>query len=289
MKVAIMTDTNSSITVEEGKRDNIFLMTLPVIIGDETYIEGENLSTDELYQGMLEGVPVKTSQPSPQDLMDMWKEILAQGYDEIVYIPMTLALSSSYNTAAAFAQEFEGKVQVVNNYRLSSMLYESVYDAKAYAEKGMSAKEIKEKLESESKNSFMALTLDTLKYLKEGGRVSASKALVANLANIKPIMVLQEAKIDAVKKARGLNMAKNKLIEYVKDKVQEMYNEYAPERISIGIIDTFINDEDSKDLLERVKKAFPNFKIMARKCPCSIACHVGANALAVSATVIGER
>ena len=289
MKVAIMTDTNSSITVEEGKRDNIFLMTLPVIIGDETYIEGENLSTDELYQGMLEGVPVKTSQPSPQDLMDMWKDILAQGYDEIVYIPMTLALSSSYNTAAAFAQEFEGKVQVVNNYRLSSMLYEAVYDAKAYVEKGMSAKEIKEKLESESKNSFMALTLDTLKYLKEGGRVSASKALVANLANIKPIMVLQEAKIDAVKKARGLNMAKNKLIEYVKDKVQEMYNEYAPEKISIGIIDTFINDEDSKDLLERVKKAFPNFKIMARKCPCSIACHVGANALAVSATVIGER
>ena len=289
MKVAIMTDTNSSITVEEGKRDNIFLMTLPVIIGDETYIEGENLSTDELYQGMLGGVPVKTSQPSPQDLMDMWKDILAQGYDEIVYIPMTLALSSSYNTAAAFAQEFEGKVQVVNNYRLSSMLYEAVYDAKAYAEKGMGAKEIKDKLESESKNSFMALTLDTLKYLKEGGRVSASKALVANLANIKPIMVLQEAKIDAVKKARGLNMAKNKLIEYVKDKVQEMYNEYAPERISIGIIDTFINDEDSKDLLERVKKAFPNFKIMARKCPCSIACHVGANALAVSATVIGER
>ena len=289
MKVAIMTDTNSSITVEEGKRDDIFLMTLPVIIGDETYIEGENLSTDELYHGMLEGVPVKTSQPSPQDLMDMWKDILAQGYDEIVYIPMTLTLSSSYNTAAAFAEEFEGKVQVVNNYRLSSMLYEAVYDAKAYAEKGMSAKEIKEKLESESKNSFMVLTLDTLKYLKAGGRVSASKALVANLANIKPVLVLHEATIDAVKKARGLKMATGKLIEYVKEKVEELYNEYAPEKISIGIIDTFINDEDSKDLLERVKKAFPDFKIMARKCPCSIACHVGANALAVSATVIGDR
>ena len=289
MKVAIMTDTNSSITVEEGKRDDIFLMTLPVIIGDETYIEGENLSTDELYHGMLEGVPVKTSQPSPQDLMDMWKDILAQGYDEIVYIPMTLTLSSSYNTAAAFAEEFEGKVQVVNNYRLSSMLYEAVYDAKAYAEKGMSAKEIKEKLESESKNSFMVLTLDTLKYLKAGGRVSASKALVANLANIKPVLVLHEATIYAVKKARGLKMATGKLIEYVKEKVEELYNEYAPEKISIGIIDTFINDEDSKDLLERVKKAFPDFKIMARKCPCSIACHVGANALAVSATVIGDR
>ena len=289
MRIAIMTDTNSSITVGEGKRDNIFLMTLPVIIGDETYIEGENLSTDELYHGMLEGVPVKTSQPSPQDLMDMWQSILDQGYDEIVYIPMTLTLSSSYNTAAAFAEEFEGKVQVVNNYRLSSMLYEAVYDAKAYAEKGMSAKEIKEKLESESKNSFMVLTLDTLKYLKAGGRVSASKALVANLANIKPILVLHEATIDAVKKARGLKMATNKLIEYVKEKVEELYSEYAPEKISIGIIDTFINDEDSKDLLEKVKKAFPDFKIMARKCPCSIACHVGANALAVSATVIGDR
>lgn len=289
MKVAIMTDTNSSITIEEGKRDGIFLMTLPVIIGDKTYIEGENLSTKELYQGMADGVPVKTSQPSPQDLMDMWQSILDEGYDEIVYIPMTLTLSSSYSTAAAFAQEFDGKVQVVNNYRLSSMLYEAVYDAKAYAEKGMSAKEIKEKLESESKNSFMVLTVDTLKYLKEGGRVSASKFLVANLANIKPIMILHEAKIDAVKKARGLNMAKNKLVAYVKEKVEELYNEYAPERISIGIIDTFLNDEDSKDLLERVKKVFPDLKIMARKCPCSIACHVGANALAVSATVMGER
>ena len=112
---------------------------------------------------------------------------------------------------------------------------------------------------------------------------------MANLANIKPVLVLHEATIDAVKKARGLKMATGKLIEYVKEKVEELYNEYAPEKISIGIIDTFINDEDSKDLLERVKKAFPDFKIMARKCPCSIACHVGANALAVSATVIGDR
>ena len=289
MKVAIMTDTNSSITMEEGQKDGIFLMTLPVVIGEKTYIEGENLSTKELYQGMVEGVEVKTSQPSPQDLMDMWQSILNEGYDEIVYIPMTLTLSGSYNTAAVFAEEFDGKVQVVNNYRLSSMLYESVYDAKALAEKGLSAKEIKDKLESESKNSFMVLTVDTLKYLKAGGRVSASKALVANLANIKPILILHEAKIDAVKKARGLNMAKNKLIDYVKDKVEELYSEYMPDQISIGIIDTFINDEDSKDLLERVKKVFPNFKIMARKCPCSIACHVGANALAVSATVIGDR
>ncbi len=289
MKVAIMTDTNSSITMEEGQKDGIFLMTLPVIIGEKTYIEGENLSTKELYQGMVEGVEVKTSQPSPQDLMDMWQNILDEGYDEIVYIPMTLTLSSSYNTAAVFAEEFDGKVQVVNNYRLSSMLYESVYDAKALAEKGMSAKKIKNKLESESKNSFMVLTVDTLKYLKAGGRVSASKALVANLANIKPILILHEAKIDAVKKARGLNMAKNKLIDYVKDKVEELYSEYMPNQISIGIIDTFINDEDSKDLLERVKRVFPNYKIMARKCPCSIACHVGANALAVSATVIGDR
>ena len=284
-----MTDTNSSITIEEGQRDGIFLMTMPVIIGEKTYIEGVNLSTKELYQGMAEGVSVKTSQPSPQDIIDMWQGILDEGYDEIVYIPMTLTLSSSYNTAVSFAQEFDGKVQVVNNYRLSSMLYEAVYDAKAYAEKGMSAKEIKEKLESESKNSFMVLTVDTLKYLKEGGRVPASKALIASLANIKPILILHEAKIDVVKKARGLNMAKNKLIAYVKEKIEELYSEYEPERISIGIIDTFLNDEDSKDLFEKVKKIFPNLKIMARQAPCSIACHVGANALAVSATVIGER
>ena len=289
MKVAIMTDTNSSITIEEGQRDGIFLMTMPVIIGEKTYIEGVNLSTKELYQGMAEGVSVKTSQPSPQDIIDMWQGILDEGYDEIVYIPMTLTLSSSYNTAVSFAQEFDGKVQVVNNYRLSSMLYEAVYDAKAYAEKGMSAKEIKEKLESESKNSFMVLAVDTLKYLKEGGRVPASKALIASLANIKPILILHEAKIDVVKKARGLNMAKNKLIAYVKEKIEELYSEYEPERISIGIIDTFLNDEDSKDLFEKVKKIFPNLKIMARQAPCSIACHVGANALAVSATVIGER
>ena len=289
MKVAIMTDSNSSITVDEGKSKGIYVMPLPVIVDDKTYIECETITSEELYQSMLDGKSVKTSQPSPGDLMDMWESILEEGYDEIVYIPMTKKLSGSYDSAAVFAQEFHGKVVVVNNYRLSVMLYEAVIDAKHMADNGMTAEEIKNKLEGEKNNSFMVLTVDTLSYLKNSGRVSAAKNLVASIANIKPIMMLHVEDLNLLKKARGLEMAKKKLIETVREQIDRLLFKYSKEKIVVGIIDTFVDENDAKKLYEDVKSVLGEYRIFSRKCPCSVACHVGPNAIGVSATVVTER
>lgn len=281
-----MTDSNSSITVEEGKKDGIFVLSLPVIVDEDVFIEGETITSANLYKSMNEGKSVKTSQPSPGELMDMWQSILDEGYDEIVYIPMTKRLSGSYDSAVNFAEEFNGKVQVVNNLRLSVMQYESVYDAKSMADAGMDARAIKERLEKSSKNAFMVLTVDTLSYLKNGGRVSASKALVATLANIKPILMLLGEELELQKKARGLMMARNKLIDLVKEKGKELYGNIPKENLVVGVIDTFVEESNARELVEKVKEVFPGYKILNRKCPCSVACHVGPNAIGVSITVL---
>lgn len=285
MKVAIMTDSNSSITVEEGRESGIYVLPLPVIVDEEVFIEGETITSQKLYESMNQGKSVRTSQPSPGELMDMWQSILDEGYDEIVYIPMTKRLSGSYESALNFAREFDGKVQVVNNLRLSVMQYESVYDAKSMADNGMDAKSIKERLEKASRKSFMVLTVDTLSYLKNGGRVSASKALVATLANIKPILMLIGEELEVQKKARGLQVARNKLIDLVKEKGKELYGSIPKEKLVVGVIDTFVEDSKARELVEKVKEVFPGYKILNRKCPCSVACHVGPNAIGVSITV----
>ncbi len=285
MKVAIMTDSNSSITVEEGRESGIYVLPLPVIVDEEVFIEGETITSQKLYESMNQGKSVRTSQPSPGELMDMWQSILDEGYDEIVYIPMTKRLSGSYESALNFAREFDGKVQVVNNLRLSVMQYESVYDAKSMADTGMDAKSIKERLEKASRNAFMVLTVDTLSYLKNGGRVSASKALVATLANIKPILMLIGEELEVQKKARGLQVARNKLIDLVKEKGKELYGSIPKEKLVVGVIDTFVEDSKARELVEKVKEVFPGYKILNRKCPCSVACHVGPNAIGVSITV----
>ena len=285
MKVAIMTDSNSSITVEEGRESGIYVLPLPVIVDEEVFIEGETITSQKLYESMNQGKSVRTSQPSPGELMDMWQSILDEGYDEIVYIPMTKRLSGSYESALNFAREFNGKVQVVNNLRLSVMQYESVYDAKSMADTGMDAKSIKERLEKASRNAFMVLTVDTLSYLKNGGRVSASKALVATLANIKPILMLIGEELEVQKKARGLQVARNKLIDLVKEKGKELYGSIPKEKLVVGVIDTFVEDSKARELVEKVKEVFPGYKILNRKCPCSVACHVGPNAIGVSITV----
>ena len=280
-----MTDSNSSITVEEGRESGIYVLPLPVIVDEEVFIEGETITSQKLYESMNQGKSVRTSQPSPGELMDMWQSILDEGYDEIVYIPMTKRLSGSYESALNFAREFNGKVQVVNNLRLSVMQYESVYDAKSMADTGMDAKSIKERLEKASRNAFMVLTVDTLSYLKNGGRVSASKALVATLANIKPILMLIGEELEVQKKARGLQVARNKLIDLVKEKGKELYGSIPKEKLVVGVIDTFVEDSKARELVEKVKEVFPGYKILNRKCPCSVACHVGPNAIGVSITV----
>lgn len=183
-----MTDSNSGIKPEEGEKLGVFSLSMPVIIDGKVYFEGKDIEEKEFYDSMISGKDVTSSQPSPGDVMDMWDSILENGYDEVVYIPMSSGLSASCHAAIQLSEEYDGKVQVVDNHRISVTMREAVKDAKWMADNGVSAKEIKDALEKNAYDSVIFLTVDDLKYLKKGGRITPAAATLGAVLNIKPIL-----------------------------------------------------------------------------------------------------
>lgn len=216
MKTAVMTDTNSGITKQEADALGIFLMQMPVIIDGETHYEGLDLTHDSFFAALTGNQNVSTSQPSPGDVMDMWDEILNSGYDEIIYIPMSSGLSASCEAAMGLALDYDGKVQVANNHRISVTMRISVMEAKHYADLGASAAKIKELLETNAFNSSIYIAVDTLEFLKRGGRVTAAGAALGSVLNIKPVLTIQGERLDAFAKVRGMKKAKLRMIEALK-------------------------------------------------------------------------
>ena len=289
MKTAIMTDTNSGISVETGKEHGIFVLPMPVMVDGQDYLEAETITNEELYDALLEDKDVMTAQPSLKDLLDFWDRILDDGYDEIVYIPMSSGLSGSCHTALQFAEEYEGKVQVVDNHRISVTLCDSVYDAKRLVAKGLNAKEIKEALETNAYNSSVYITVESLKYLKKSGRVTATAAMVATAMNIKPVLTIQGEKLDAFAKVRGMKAAETKMIDAVKNDIEERFGDYPKERISIGVAGSFKEKADTDEWYNKVKEAFPDYKVFYTPLSCSISCHVSVNAAGVGVSVVEEK
>ena len=206
MKTAVITDSNSGITKEEARKLGLFLMPMPVIIDGEVYYEGENLTEAEFFEALKDGRDVTTSQPSPGEVLDLWDRVLAQGYDEIVYIPMSSGLSESCSTAKNLAEDYEGKVYVVDNHRVSVTQKSSAMDALAMVEKGIPAAEIQKKLNDSAYESSIYVAVDTLEFLKKGGRVTAAGAALGSMFNIKPILSIQGDKLDAFAKVRGMKI-----------------------------------------------------------------------------------
>ena len=211
MKVAIITDSNSGITQEEGKQLGIRIVPMPFMINGEEYLEDITLTQQEFYAKLGEGSDISTSQPSPESIMALWDEVLEE-YDEIVHIPMSSGLSGSCQTAMMLAEDYDGKVEVVNNQRISVTQRQSALDAKELAAKGMCAAEIKEKLEAVKFNSSIYITLDTLKYLKKGGRITPAAAALGTLLRLKPVLTVQGEKLDAFAKARTMKQAKSMMV-----------------------------------------------------------------------------
>ena len=212
MKIAIATDTNSGITAMEGEKLGVFVLAMPVNLEETIHYEGIDITSEQLYDAMRQHRDVSTSQPSPGQLMELWDGILAKGYDEIVYIPMSSGLSGSCETAIMLAQDFDGKVQVVNNQRISVTQRQAVLDAKTLAERGKSAAEIREYLERTKFDSSIYITVDTLKYLKKGGRITPAAAALGTLLRIKPVLQIQGEKLDAFSKARTMKQARSMMI-----------------------------------------------------------------------------
>ena len=236
---------------------------------------------------MISGKDVTSSQPSPGDVMDMWDSILENGYDEVVYIPMSSGLSASCHAAIQLSEEYDGKVQVVDNHRISVTMREAVRDAKWMADNGVSAKEIKDALEKNAYDSVIFLTVDDLKYLKKGGRITPAAATLGAVLNIKPILTTVGEKFDAIEKVRGMKKSLAKLLDYTEEFVNKTLAEKPDAEIRIGAAGTFTNDQAAEEWYNEVKERFPNVKdIYYNPLSFSICCHTGPDAVGIGVSVI---
>ena len=277
-KIAIVTDSNSGITQEQGKQMGISVIPMPFEINGKEYFEDINLSQEEFYELLEDGAEISTSQPSPEAVLDLWERLLEE-YDEIVHIPMSSGLSGSCGTAMGLALDYDGKVQVVNNQRISVTLRQSVLDAMELAKQGKNASEIKEILEREKFESSIYITLDTLKYLKKGGRVTPAAAALATLLKIKPVLQIQGEKLDAFAKARTVKQAKSIMMESIKKDMEERFGK----NVYLQIAYTK-NMDAALEFKKEVEAYFPGYEVRMDPLSLSVSCHIGPGALAVAVT-----
>ncbi len=278
MKIAIATDTNSSITQKQADEHGIHLLPMPVIIDGETYLEGLNINNAQLYNAMKEHRDISSSQPSPGQLTEFWENILKDGYDQIVYIPMSSGLSNSCHNAIQFSRDYDGKIQVVDNHRISLTQEASVLSALLLAQQGLTAEEIKNYLEERAYQASIYITVDSMEYLKKGGRVTPAAAAFASVLNLKPILTIQGDKLDTYAKARGMKQAEEKMIEAIKQDRLTRFADVPDHQLRIETAGTFENEEKSEQWRQLVQSAFPSIPVSYVDLPCSIACHVGINA-----------
>ena len=282
--VAIVTDSNSGISQAEGKELGIYVIPMPCLVDGKLYYENVDITKEQFYHFMESDADLTTSQPSPGDVMDLWDKLLKE-YDEIVHIPMSSGLSASCSTAMGLAQDYDGKVQVVNNQRISVTMQQSVMDAKHLAATGKSAAQIKEIREKEALESSIYLVVDTLKYLKKGGRITPAAALLGSALNLKPLLQIQGEKLDAYKKVRGMKAAKKNMLDAMKKDVEGRFADYvAKGQLKLHVAYT-TDEETAKQWMEEVQNAFPDLTI-TRMDPLSfsITCHTGPGVLAIAAS-----
>ena len=286
-KIAIMTDSNSGITQKEAAGLGISVLPMPFMINDATYFEDINLTQDRFYEFLENDAVVSTSQPSPDSLIHMFHKLLAE-YDEVVHIPMSSGLSGSCQTACMLAQEpeFDGKVFVVNNQRISVTQTQSVIDAVELAKKGYDGAQIKKILEEDKFNSSIYIMLDTLFYLKKGGRITPAAAALGTLLKLKPVLQIQGEKLDAFAKARTKSAGKSMMLQAIKNDIENRFggfDESAKERVMLHI--AYTKDAEEAELWKQeVMEAFPGFRLKMAPLSLSVACHIGPGALALACT-----
>ena len=279
-KIAVVTDSNSGITQTEALEYGIRVLPMPFMINEETFYEDITLTQNEFYEKLESGADVVTSQPSPESVMKLWDEILKE-HDEIVYIPMSSGLSGSCQSAIMLSEDYDGRVQVVNNQRISVTQRQSAFDAKLLAERGMDAAQIKEFLEEDKFNSSIYIMLDTLYYLKKGGRITPAAAAIGTMLKLKPVLTIQGDKLDAFAKARTSNQGKSIMINAIRNDMENRFGGAKADNIWLEVAYTK-NEETMRQFVAELEKEFPGFDIVANPLSLSVACHIGPGALAVA-------
>lgn len=280
-KVAVITDSNSGITpVEASGLDGVFVLPMPVIVDSDTFYEGIDFSQEQFYAMLGTGKNMSTSQPSIQAVMDLWNEVL-ENYDEIVHIPMSSGLSGACQSAKMLAEDYDGRVEVVNNQRISVTLMRSVYDAIELREAGLNAAQIREFLENDKMNSSIYIMLDTLFYLKKGGRITPAAAALGTLLKIKPVLQIQGEKLDAYAKARTFAQGKQIMINAIKSDMEKRFGGDSPENMHLYIAYTK-DDTIAREWRDELKDIFPGYDIRIDPLSLSVSCHIGPGALAIA-------
>ena len=279
-KIAVMTDSNSGISQEEAAQLGVVVIPMPFTIDNVDYYEGINLSQKEFYELLKNGGEVTTSQPSPDSVMHAWDKAL-KTYDEVVYIPMSSGLSGSCQTAFMLAQDYDNKVFVVDNQRISVTLRQSVYDALNLAAKGMDGAQIRDILIKDKFNSSIYIMLDTLKYLKKGGRITPAAAAFGELLKIKPVLQIQGEKLDAFAKARTISSGKSIMFNAIRDDAEKRFGGLDPDNVDIFV--AYTDGCDVDEYLKEIEAEFPGFKVEYHDpLSLSISCHIGPGAIAIA-------
>ena len=280
MRTAIVTDSNSGVSQKETGQLGIFVLPMPFMIDGETFYEDIDLTQEEFYRKMEAGADISTSQPSPAAVTELWDRLLKE-YDEIVHIPMSSGLSSSCQTARVLAEDYEGKVHVVDNHRISVTQRQSALDARDLAARGFDGGKIREILERTAKDSMIYITVDTLKYLKKGGRITPAAAALGTILRIKPILAIDGGKLDAFSKARTMNQARASMISAIQKDLSEHMKDGAARETYLEIAHTN-NDELAREFEDQVHELYPNTPIYTDRLSLSIACHIGPGSLALA-------
>ena len=278
-KVAIVTDSNSGITQKRGEELGIYVLPMPFFIDCELYLEDITLSQEQFYEKLGADSEISTSQPSPGDVMDLWDKLL-EDYDEIVCIPMSSGLSSTCETALSLAQDYDEKVQVVNNQRISVTQEQSVYDAIKLRDEGKSAAEIRQVLEKEKMQASIYITVDTLKYLKKGGRITPAAAAIGTVLNLKPVLQIQGEKLDAFAKVRGWKAAKKTMLNAIEKDLTDRFADVKDQMV-LGMAYT-CSKEEADEWKNEIQTRFPDYELVEGPLSLSIACHIGPGAMAIT-------
>lgn len=278
-KVAIVTDSNSGITQKRGEELGIYVLPMPFFIGGELYLEDITLSQEQFYEKLGADSEISTSQPSPGDVMDLWDKLL-EDYDEIVCIPMSSGLSSTCETDLSLAQDYDEKVQVVNNQRISVTQEQSVYDAIKLRDEGKSAAEIRQVLEKEKMQASIYITVDTLKYLKKGGRITPAAAAIGTVLNLKPVLQIQGEKLDAFAKVRGWKAAKKTMLNAIEKDLTDRFADVKDQMV-LGMAYT-CSKEEADEWKNEIQTRFPDYELVEGPLSLSIACHIGPGAMAIT-------
>ena len=283
-KTAIMTDTNSGIVPDIAEKYGIYLLKMPFIIDGDEHLEYSDIPYEEFFKRLEAGADVSTSQPSPGSLIEMWEDIL-KTHDSVLYFPMSSGLSGTCETAKALAADYDGRVFVIDNKRISVTLYESVFDALELAKTGMPAAELAEKMEKDGSRQSIYVSVNTLEHLKKSGRVTAAGAAIGTLLGIKPVLQIQGGKLDAYKKVRGMKSAMDAMLDGIEN---DFNTRFKGENVHIRA--AYSGDRAAgEEWRNAVSERFPDMEIGLDALPISISCHVGGGALGIGITVTERR